>query len=98
MALLLLRHALNITNADGDDDDASNFFSVSEICVVDMMIIFMLIYIYILYIYGYLEVVSLLKCLWFFTAFLAKSCWFSSPLLHHGLGDQYIAASKTETG
>lgn len=33
MALLLLRHALNITNADGDDD-ASNFFSVSEICVL----------------------------------------------------------------
>ncbi|RVW12017.1 hypothetical protein CK203_087262 [Vitis vinifera] len=27
MALLLLRHALNITNADGDDD-ASNFFSL----------------------------------------------------------------------
>lgn len=29
MALLLLRHALNITNADGDgDDDASTFFSL----------------------------------------------------------------------
>lgn len=32
MALLLLRHALTITNADGDDDDddASTYFSVIE--------------------------------------------------------------------
>ena len=29
MALLLLRHALNFTNDDGDDDDASTVFSVS---------------------------------------------------------------------
>ncbi|OVA09002.1 zinc finger protein [Macleaya cordata] len=28
MALLLLRHALTITNPDGDDDDASTFFSL----------------------------------------------------------------------
>ncbi|XP_058083579.1 uncharacterized protein LOC131231421 [Magnolia sinica] len=28
MALLLLRHALTITNADGDDDDASVYFSL----------------------------------------------------------------------
>ncbi|KAL6009206.1 hypothetical protein ACLOJK_022433 [Asimina triloba] len=31
MALLLLRHALSITNADGDEDDASTFFSVGVI-------------------------------------------------------------------
>ena len=31
MALLLLRHALTITDADTDgDDDTSTFFSVSE--------------------------------------------------------------------
>lgn len=29
MALLLLRHALTITNGDADDDDASTMFSVS---------------------------------------------------------------------
>ena len=31
MALLLLRHALTLPNGDGDDDDASTFFSVSVV-------------------------------------------------------------------
>jgi hypothetical protein len=34
MALLLLRHALSLTNADGEDD-ASTFFSVSKILVFE---------------------------------------------------------------
>lgn len=34
MALLLLRHALSLTNADGEDD-ASTFFSVSKISVFE---------------------------------------------------------------
>ncbi|KAF5957643.1 hypothetical protein HYC85_004868 [Camellia sinensis] len=31
-------------------------------------------------------------------SFLAAGCWFSSPMLHYGLGYQYIATSKTKTG
>lgn len=30
MALLLLRHALSVTDGDSSDDDPSNFFSVSD--------------------------------------------------------------------
>ena len=30
MALLLLRHALSVTDGDASDDDPSNFFSVSD--------------------------------------------------------------------
>ena len=36
MALLLLRHALSLTNAEGDDD-ASTFFSVSRILVFQFL-------------------------------------------------------------
>lgn len=32
MALLLLRHALTLTDADGDDDDTSAYFSVCQTC------------------------------------------------------------------
>lgn len=31
MALLLLRHALSVTDGDASDDDPSNFFSVSDL-------------------------------------------------------------------
>ena len=37
MALLLLRHALSLTTADGDDD-ASTFFSVSRIWVFQFVL------------------------------------------------------------
>jgi len=30
MALLLLRHALSVSDGDSSDDDPSNFFSVSD--------------------------------------------------------------------
>ncbi|KAJ6910007.1 hypothetical protein NC652_020879 [Populus alba x Populus x berolinensis] len=61
MALLLLRHALTLTDSDADDD-VSTFFSVSGI------------------------------------AFPASGSWFSSALLHHGLGHQHLAASEAKTG
>ncbi|GFZ03589.1 RING/FYVE/PHD zinc finger superfamily protein [Actinidia rufa] len=33
----------------------------------------------------------------FMWPFLATGCWFSSPMLHYGLGCQYIATSKAKT-
>lgn len=87
MALLLLRHALSIGDGDSDSDgdDASTFFAVSRIFQTA--------------IYDSVNAVVLLQAVWYlFTAFLASGCWFSSALLHYGLGYQYIAASKAETG
>lgn len=31
-------------------------------------------------------------------ALLASGCWLSIAMLHHGLGNQHIAAAKAETG
>lgn len=43
MALLLLRHALSLPNAD-DDDDASTFFSVSRILMINSILTFALLH------------------------------------------------------
>ena len=89
MALLLLRHALSITD-DGDgegDDDASTFFSVSmlakQICI---------------YVVTVQSLYNGHSNLPFNAAVLAPSSRFSLALLHHDLGHQYLAATQAKTG
>lgn len=83
MALLLLRHALYVTSPDGEEDDVSTFFSVSNaiiLCVVAFCLL------------------HILLTGFFLAAFLASGCWFSSSMLHNGLGYQYIATAEAKTG
>lgn len=70
MALLLLRHALYVTSPDGEEDDVSTFFSVSNADICSFSIFFL----------------HELSTDFVFAAFLASSCWVSSSMLHNGLG------------
>lgn len=89
MALLLLRHALSITDDGGDtegDDDATTFFSVSgyqqlTFCVTRIYSMRLLMELHILV-----------------AVVLAPSCWVSVALLHHDLGHQHLATAKAKTG
>jgi hypothetical protein len=83
MALLLLRHALTLT--DEDDDDTSAMFSVSEITILKNILLAM---------YNNTCFFNGLQL----KAFSVACCWFPASVLHHGLGNQYLAAPQTETG
>lgn len=83
--LLLLRHSLTITNADGDDDDASTYFSVSK---NSETIIFL----------GYILFEVSITYNLLFSAFSFTGCWIFASMLHHGLGHKYLATSKAKTG
>ncbi|KAJ6801727.1 uncharacterized protein M6B38_195795 [Iris pallida] len=94
MALLLLRHALTISNGDGDDD-ASTYFSVSEIYIhfiTSYTFENLIIYLYSLF-FHFCHILPMAK-----TAIFAASCWISVAMLHHGLGYKYFAAPKAKTG
>lgn len=81
MALLLLRHALNLTNNNSDDeeDDPSAFFFVSK-SLTNSPLHYLP--------FRFLVIVTLIVfvSLWFSPAFHASCCRFPPPLLHHGLG------------
>lgn len=77
MALLLLRHAMNLSNNNSDDqeDDPSAFFIVKQHYLLPTV----------------LCIVSCHNAYAFVSsAFHATCCGFSPPMLHHGLGHQYI--------
>lgn len=80
MALLLLRHALAIPDADGEDD-VSTFFSVRGIWLSFHPIASLCYSV----VFNLTVKPSSSSC-WFSAAFLASSCRISSSLLHHGLG------------
>ncbi|CAL0331225.1 unnamed protein product [Lupinus luteus] len=91
MALLLLRHALFVTDADVDaEDDPSTFFSVCDLSSF-WLNIWLLLYCFQMHCRA-----NLINSP-FSAAFLASSSWFSFALLYHGLGNQYFAASATKT-
>lgn len=97
MALLLLRHALSISDNEGDDD-ASTMFSVS---LVFLPHFFYLIgsfwaqcWLKNLFLHD-LKSINVLQCP---TALSTSSCWISAAMLYHGLDIQYFASPATKTG
>lgn len=91
MALLLLRHAMSVTDGEGgEEEDPSAMFSVSSTQIDSIPFIYAIIKGKILE--------SRLLTSSHSAAFLAKGGGLSFAMLHHGLGNQHFAAAKTKRG